>query len=256
MTIFPPPYDSEADQSSERFHAQTSVVAMGEALPPVKEVSEKVRTMLPPLWTAHSPQIEDVIVARRSHRDFAPDKVLPLDVLARLLGLSCGIIADRPDLPGGYGRAIPSAGATYPIVPYVLGARVAGLASGSYRYDVTNPSLELQRAGDESRAFSHWALDQDWLAGAAAIIVMVGVPGRLKPRYASRGYRYMLFEAGHIAQNLCLLATAYGLAAQPGGGFVDTAVARLLGLSSEEVPLYFVAIGPRSGRDLPIGNAW
>jgi SagB-type dehydrogenase family enzyme len=245
MIVTPPPYNPLADQSSERFHTQTSIVAMGEPLPPNLEICAATPIALSPLSPAPSLPLEEIILARRSHRDFSAGEALPLDLLARLLVLSCGIVSNRPDLPDGFGRAMPSAGASYPIVPYVLSARVSGLTPGSYRYDVTYHHLEGRRSGDESAAFGHWALNQDWLAAAAAIIVLVGVPGRIKPRYASRGYRYMLFEAGHIAQNLCLLATAHGLAAQPGGGFVDAAVARLLGVSFEEVPLYFIAIGPR-----------
>lgn len=252
MIITPPPYDPLADKSSERFHAQTSIVTMGEPLPPITQQRTPMPIVLSPHSPAPSPPLEAMILARRSHRDFTADTFLPLDLLARLLALSCGIVSERPDLPDGFGRAMPSAGASYPIVPYVLSARVSGLTPGSYRYDVNYHHLEGRRAGDESAAFGHWALNQDWLAAAAAIIVLVGVPGRIKPRYASRGYRYMLFEAGHIGQNLCLLATAHGLAAQPGGGFVDAAVASLLGVSREEVPLYFIAIGPREGRE----DAW
>jgi SagB-type dehydrogenase family enzyme len=252
MIITPPPYNPLLDQASERFHGQTSIVAMGEPLPPITQQRAPISVALPPLSPAPSPPLEEMILARRSHRDFSAGEALPLDLLARLLVLSCGIVSNRPDLPDGFGRAMPSAGASYPIVPYILSTRIAGLVPGSYRYDATKNSLEGRRAGDESEAFGHWALNQDWLAAAAAIIVLVGVPGRIKPRYASRGYRYMLFEAGHIGQNLCLLATAHGLAAQPGGGFVDAAVARLLGVSREEVPLYFIAIGPRMGSE----GAW
>ena len=253
MIVTPPPYNLLADQSSERFHTQTSIVPMGEPLPTNLEIYAATPIALPPLSPAPSPPLEEMILARRSHRDFSVGEALPLDLLARLLVLSCGFVSERPDLPDGYGRATPSAGASYPIVPYVLSARVSGLAPGSYRYDVTNNSLICRHTSDASSAFGHWALNQDWLDAAAAIIVLVGVPGRIKPRYASRGYRYMLFEAGHIAQNLCLLATAHGLAAQPGGGFVDAAVARLLGVAASEVPLYFIAIGPRDGHEAAWG---
>jgi SagB-type dehydrogenase family enzyme len=252
MIVTPPPYNPLADQSSELFHTQTFILAMGEPLPPNLEICAATPIALPPLSPEPSPPLEAMILARRSHRDFSAGEALPLDLLARLLVLSCGIVSNRPDLPDGFGRAMPSAGASYPIVPYVLSARVSGLAPGSYRYHVTNNSLICRHTSDASVAFGHWALNQHWLEAAAAIIVLVGVPGRIKPRYASRGYRYMLFEAGHIAQNLCLLATAHGLAAQPGGGFVDAAVARLLGVPCEEVPLYFIAIGPREGRE----DAW
>jgi nitroreductase len=75
---------------------------------------------------------------------------------------------------------------------------------------------------------------------------MAGFTGRIRPRYGERGYRYMLLEAWHIAHNMSLLGAAYGLGALCDGGFVDTAISRLLGLDDvTEIPLYIVAMGVR-----------
>ncbi len=73
---------------------------------------------------------------------------------------------------------------------------------------------------------------------------LVGTLDRIAPRYASRGYRYMLFEAGHIAQNLYLLGAAHGLCVQAAGGFIDAEIACMLALESGRDPLYLLAVGP------------
>jgi len=231
------------DSAAVRFHNATSMLAIGEALPAVAVPSARAAIALPAVAIDGPMSLEAAIMARRSRRDFAA-RPMPLASLARLLALGCGVLVPRPDLPGGRGRAAPSAGATYPLNAHVLASRVTGLSPGSYRYEVQTHRLIAGRAGGAGAEFAHWALGQQWLADAAAIIMLTGVPARITPRYAARGYRYMLFEAGHIAQNMCLLAAVNGLAAQTGGGFVDAAVARLLALPTGEMALYFVAVGP------------
>jgi SagB-type dehydrogenase family enzyme len=53
-----------------------------------------------------------------------------------------------------------------------------------------------------------------------------------------------MLEAGHIAQNLCLAATAMGLGACPVGAFFDDDLNALLELDGrDEAALYIVAVG-------------
>jgi nitroreductase len=52
-------------------------------------------------------------------------------------------------------------------------------------------------------------------------------------------------EAGHVAQNVLLQATALGLAATVVGAFDDSEVGEVLELRQGEEPLYLVAIGRR-----------
>jgi SagB-type dehydrogenase family enzyme len=67
-------------------------------------------------------------------------------------------------------------------------------------------------------------------------------------RYFDRGYRYVLFEVGHVGQNIALCATTLGLGCLSTGGFDDSELAILLGLSGQEVaPLYALAVGPKAG---------
>ena len=63
-------------------------------------------------------------------------------------------------------------------------------------------------------------------------------------KYADRGYRYILFEAGHCAQNINLLSLALNLGTLNLGGFFDSTLSDLLKLDEdEEVPLYCIALG-------------
>jgi SagB-type dehydrogenase family enzyme len=84
----------------------------------------------------------------------------------------------------------------------------------------------------------------------AGLVMMIAadVP-RLVTKYGDRGYRYILFEAGHVAQNLNLTASALGLGSCNLGGFFDQELGGLLALDDEtDIALYGVAIGvPESG---------
>ena len=68
--------------------------------------------------------------------------------------------------------------------------------------------------------------------------------GRTRFKYGLRGYRFALLEAGHVAQNLLLAATALGLAAVPLGAFFDRRADVFLRLDGvNESTLYTIAVG-------------
>lgn len=53
-----------------------------------------------------------------------------------------------------------------------------------------------------------------------------------------------MFEAGHLAQNICLLAGELNLGCCPIGGFLDEKVDRLLDIDKQkERSLYILALG-------------
>ena len=66
-------------------------------------------------------------------------------------------------------------------------------------------------------------------------------------KYGDRGYRFVLLEAGHLAQNACLAAAALGLAAAPIGGYFDRDVDRQLRLDGlSESSVYALLLGTRA----------
>ena len=87
-------------------------------------------------------------------------------------------------------------------------------------------------------------LGQPWVAKAHVVVIVTAVTARLLHRYGDRGYRYLLIEAGHVGQNLALVATASGLGSLSLGGFFDDDVSCMLGLDAAfELPLYGIALG-------------
>ena len=200
---------------------------------------------------------DDVVAARRSGRGFA-DADLELAVLAKLLHQSYGVTGEVR-LPGGIGRSLraaPSAGALYPAESYLGVRRVDGLRPGIYHYNVPEHALALLAAGDPTeRIYEAWCW-QEGARQAAVVLIIAGVMGRTKRKYGERGYRYVLLEAGHIAQNLLLAAAALGLAAVTTGGFFDDAANELLRLDGvEETVLYSAFVGkPGAGETDPMAG--
>ena len=69
---------------------------------------------------------------------------------------------------------------------------------------------------------------------------------RIKFKYGERGYRFLLLEAGHIAQNLLLAAEADGMGGVAIGGFLDDPLNDLLDLDGvEEAVVYMVLAGQK-----------
>jgi nitroreductase len=66
---------------------------------------------------------------------------------------------------------------------------------------------------------------------------------RVERKYGERGYRFLLLEAGHLMQNLCLLSASLGLMTVPLGGFFEREVAAELLLPSSDLVLYLGVCG-------------
>jgi SagB-type dehydrogenase family enzyme len=186
-----------------------------------------------------------VIAGRRSRRDFGGDPVAA-DELAALLEAGYGVtgVLESPDHPPVSVRAVPSGGALYPLELYAATLRVDGLEPGLYHFDPLSPCLEIVRRGlteDEVAAVSTYPATA---ASCAVLLLVAGIFGRSRFKYGLRGYRFALLEAGHLAQNVVLAATALHLAAVPLGAFYDYRADALLGLDGvNESTLYTIAVG-------------
>lgn len=183
-------------------------------------------------WTA--PQQDDVDIA----------------ALARLLFLADGVVRRR-DLGGltVHFRSVPSAGALYPVEAYVVCADLGGLPAGVYHVEPITFALQPLRSGDWRGWLADAAADPR-VAQAPATVALTGVPWRTLWKYAERGYRHLFWDAGAVAANLVETCATVGLAAPLLTGFVDAAVADLLGVapghapaSGGEAPLALVPVG-------------
>lgn len=193
---------------------------------------------LPEVSPQPSLSLEQAIQSRRSLRRFT-GKPMTLAELARLLHFSCGITDHR------YGfRAAPSAGATYPIETYPVVNAVEGLEPGVYRYDVADHALRLMNSGDFRQQMVSSAVGQSMMGKACVVIALAAVSERIGWTYGKRSYQYMCFEAGHIAQNIYLMAVAMGMGSCAVGAFDDDHYDRILGLDgTKESVLYLMAVG-------------
>lgn len=189
------------------------------------------------------PDIPGLLVAalseRRSQRDF--DAVaLDQEKLRSLLWATYGRIPST-DFER---RSVPSAGGLYPLELWVVALRVAGMERGIYCYHGAENLVERRLDLAMPDSLRDWLLARQIdLEGAAATVFLVGDLEPLMSRYGERGYRYLLLEAGHAAQNLCLAATALGIPHVPVGGFDDARVSAGLGVNGRRLPLYSVVLG-------------
>lgn len=152
---------------------------------------------------------------------------------------------------------VPSAGALYPMSVFVIVIREnENMKSGVYQYDPNRNSLNVVETPLD-REYAKFALNNDTLLhGASGVIVIAGDLKRHSSKYANRGYRYTLIEAGHIAQNVHLAALEREYSTLEYGGFKEEPMQQLLHIDDNSVcPLITVAIGDRgTGEgDLDIG---
>lgn len=186
--------------------------------------------------------ITHIINSRRSVRKFR-GKPISYDDLSYMLYAPCGL-RDFGDSINDSRRPYPSAGARYPLEIYPLVLNCEEIKNGLYHYNVKENSLEVLLEEDLQKWLSIAFGKEEWLKNAAVLFIITGVLGRTHIKYGDRGYRYMLIETGHLAQNLCLLATELGLGTCPIGGFIDDKINQLLDIQlQKEFSLYVIAIG-------------
>jgi SagB-type dehydrogenase family enzyme len=184
------------------------------------------------------------MLQRRSRRRFASQEV-PKAQLGDCLFAGLGItgFVDEP-LTGRLPlKPTPSGGARNPYEAFVLAQRVGGMARGLYHYSAAEHSLGLVSQPDLTGG--DLLAGQDWATSAAAIVILVAHFERTMWKYAHpKAYRIVLFEAGHIAQNMALAATAHGLNVTPTAALAESVIERAIGLDCMTAsPVYALAIG-------------
>jgi SagB-type dehydrogenase family enzyme len=151
-------------------------------------------------------------------------------------------------------RAVPSAGATYPLEVFVGVGRKgvivrepkqppAELQAGLYRYRVGSHYLDLHKAADLRPDLARASLDQEFIIDAPVDIVLCALYHRTSSRYGKRTERYVHMEVGHAGQNIHLQTVALGLATVEIGAFRDEEVREILGLNEQIKPLYIMPVG-------------
>jgi SagB-type dehydrogenase family enzyme len=141
-------------------------------------------------------------------------------------------------------RTAPSAGALYPVETYLSVHNVEDLESGIYHFNVADFALEKIRSQDYADFLTAAALDQGMVAKGAVLFIWTAVFLRALWKYRDRCVRYVCMDAGHIAQNLQLAATALGLGCCPIGAFYDDEINGVIRVDGEEeTTIYLAAVG-------------
>jgi SagB-type dehydrogenase family enzyme len=194
---------------------------------------------------------------RRSTREFGVEPI-ELGTLSALLGYAAKSHG-RGSAPGGANEPdasrtalerfpYPVGGGVNTLVPYVVNRAIEGLAPGFHRYQPCEHRLDLVGQMSWDRFCSVVLDGVDWVERAAFVIVLTAEITRARSHYVNR-YQLALMEAGHLAQNILLVAEALDLAACELGAIHEDPLLELLGTPDEHrVPLVAIAIGPRAER--------
>jgi SagB-type dehydrogenase family enzyme len=188
----------------------------------------------PPSPLAH--RLDEILAQRRSCTEVVSNSPLTQENVGTLFGHALGK-RERVN-----SRNYPSGGALFPIETYLVGSVLNTKTAGIFHYHVASHCLEHL-----------WDLPADFrmeqvfrspnIPLPQALIVFTSVWHRTTSKYGEFGYYLAMLEAGHMAQNILLTATALNIRARPVGGFDDNTIVRLLDIDGrEEQPIYSILL--------------
>lgn len=158
-------------------------------------------------------------------------------VLSRLMQSAHGITSESGRGP------TPSAGGLQALELYLVHWNDSWLPAGLFHYD---------RRGHHLARIASQADRGDWeglvpslrgVQGGALLWVLVGDVARVAAKYGDRAGRFLLLEAGHLMQSLCLLSVSLGLCTVPLGGSLEREIAGQFALPATDSILYVGVCG-------------
>jgi SagB-type dehydrogenase family enzyme len=158
-------------------------------------------------------------------------------VLSRLLQTSHGITGPLSTGP------VPSAGGLQALELYVVVFEASWLPAGLYHYDRVGHHLSQIAAGAERADWARRVPSLSLVAGGSLLWIVVGDGGRVSRKYGQRAARFLLQEAGHLMQNLCLLSVSLRLVTVPLGGYFERDIVGQLALPRSDLVLYLGVCG-------------
>jgi protease I len=166
---------------------------------------------------------EEALAKRRSVRQFTNQELKAIH-LSQLAWAGQGITEPEKGL-----RTAASAGETYPIKLYFA------TQEGLFVYSAEEHSLEQTSNQDVRGQLS--------AINAPCNIIIAGSERELTTKFRGEANKYMLLEAGIIAQNIQLQAVCLGLGSVPVGGFNAREVSRACRLTRGFEPLLIISVG-------------
>jgi len=180
------------------------------------------------------------LLLRKSTRSFAPRGV-GFDSLSKLLTLSCGMQNARDNEP--WARTYASAGARFPIETYAVILSSDEMELGIYHHNIPDNTLELVKAGDYSEEVNSFYSNQigQVITKFPCLILFSVILDRTMQMYGERGYRFAMLDAGHMSQNLYLVASylKLGIVALGGGVESDSKLDEMLRILPNEESVFF-----------------
>jgi SagB-type dehydrogenase family enzyme len=214
-----------------------------------------VRKMIPSRVVALPPSLDlalslsETVRRRRSVRSYTGEPI-SLPYLATIVRAAMGITHDDQGLNAQHApsfRATASAGALYPVTLHLVALRVDGLDPGVYMYGPLDDAL--MTSGDNRMTdsiLSSVASPEGPIAThrAAAICMLIARPARAIRKYGSRGLRHVFLEAGAIAHQINLAATALGVGSVDSSSLYDDEVHEAVGVDGvHETLVHAVVLG-------------
>lgn len=200
------------------------------------EQDQSIAVSLPDPVFDSKVSVEQALKQRRSVRNFS-GKPLTLQDVSQLLWAAQGVTSSR-----GF-RTAPSAGALYPLEVYLAAGNIEDLPEGLYHYRPDAHDMTRKQTGDPRQAVWQAAMKQSVVRDAPAVFIITGVFSRTMEKYGKRGLQYVLIEAGHAAQNVCLQAVAMDLGSVSIGAFSDETLRKVLNAGDDIYPIYVLPVG-------------
>ncbi|MHC4461043.1 MAG: DJ-1/PfpI family protein [Planctomycetota bacterium] len=175
---------------------------------------------------------EEALAKRRSVRQFTSQPV-KFTQIGQLAWAGQGITEPQKGL-----RTAPSAGAVYPIELFFA------TPEGLFVYHPAQHSMEEILNQDVRGRLGA-------IANAPCDIIVAGSVRKIAAKFRTEARRYMLLEAGHVAQNIQLQAVCLGLGSVTIGGFDIRTVRKACRLPKNLEPLYIICVGYPAGQTVP-----
>lgn len=183
------------------------------------------------------------LLKRESFRNFS-DMPMQLNKFSDLIYYSMGMKKILTSKTSD-SRMHPSAGARYPLEIYPFVFNVNQIDQGVYHYHFKTHSLETLLQEPILKQVSK-QFQMPWIKKAAILLVVSAVFDRSEMKYGNRGYRHILTEYGHMAQNIYLVGNALDLGVCSVGGFIDKGLNEIIDIDGiTESVVGVIAIGTR-----------
>jgi SagB-type dehydrogenase family enzyme len=238
-----PPFGAQPVQSaSDPAH---NALAFGRSF-----VGAKVISLPPPDASLCRRDLVQSLLHRGSDLNYTGAEISLIE-LATLLGFAMGMTATRKTRSNEPGRTYPSGGGLYPIEPYLYIKHVTGLQEGVYHYSPSSHQLEIINLNPPRLADCFFDelvqpdLQPGWLDNVAFSLILTSASAKSYSKYGDRTWKLVLLEAGHIGQNIYLIASSMERFKVCGlGGFKLLALVRALKIDGyAELPVYPIHVG-------------